>query len=212
MNSIRLAIIDDHQVVLDGLQAMFNGYPGISIVLATTQQDELLSHLQNHEVDVALVDIQMPEINGIELCTRILKTDNSVRILAFSSFDDTHFVKQMLRKGALGYLLKNAARDVLIDAVTSVSRGERYVDEFLQKQILDESLTGERRSMYEIPLTKREREVLKLIGEENTNQEIADKLFLSLRTVETHRSNLSQKLGAKNAVSLVKEAIKRGLV
>lgn len=117
-----------------------------------------------------------------------------------------------MRRGAKGYVLKNASRETLIEAINRVRRGEEFIHEDIQKLIVQESITGQRRSMYEIPLTKREKEILKLIAEEHTNQEIADKLFLSLRTVETHRSNLSQKLEAKNTASLVKEAIRRGLI
>src|SRR5690606_16228586 len=115
-------------------------------------------------------------------------------------------------KGAMGYVLKNASRQTLVDAITSVYNGNEYIDDTIQKAIVRESVTGQRRSMFEIPLTKREKEVLKLIAEEYTNQEIADNLSLSRRTSGTHRANLSRKLGAKNTASLVKEASKRGLI
>jgi DNA-binding NarL/FixJ family response regulator len=117
-----------------------------------------------------------------------------------------------LRNGASGYLLKNAGKATLLKAIDAVQRGNTYIDESLKNNLLEESLTGRRRSMFEIPLTKREKEILKLIAEEHTNQEIADKLFVSLRTVEAHRLNLTQKLGVKNTAGLVKEAMKRGLI
>jgi DNA-binding NarL/FixJ family response regulator len=212
MNTVKLAIIDDHQVVINGLIAMFSETAGLQVDFTTTSSQALINYLQTAEPDVILIDIQMPEINGVDLTKLILKQRRPVKIIAFSSFDDTHFVRQMLRSGAMGYVLKNADQPTLLKAIQVVSNGEEFIDEAIKKKMIQETITGQRRSMYEIPLTKREKEVLKLIAEENSNQEIADKLFLSLRTVETHRFNLTQKLDAKNTATLVKEAIKRGLI
>jgi len=136
----------------------------------------------------------------------------SIKIIAFSSFDDTHYIKQIIRSGASGYLLKNADQQTILSAINSVMNGEEYIDESIKKILIQESISGQRRSLFDIPLTKREKEILKLIADGNSNQEVADKLFISLRTVETHRFNLTQKLDVKNAAGLVKEAIKRGLV
>jgi DNA-binding NarL/FixJ family response regulator len=212
MSKISLAVVDDHQVVIDGLLTMLSGYPELDVVYTTTESQDFLAYVATAQVDIVLLDINMPELDGLELCSRILATRRDIKVIAFSSFDDTNYVKQILRKGAMGYVLKNASRQTLVDAITSVYNGNEYIDDTIQKAIVRESVTGQRRSMFEIPLTKREKEVLKLIAEEYTNQEIADNLFLSLRTIETHRANLSQKLGAKNTASLVKEAIKRGLI
>lgn len=212
MSKISLAVVDDHQVVIDGLLTMLSGYPELDVVYTTTESQDFLTYVATAQVDIVLLDINMPELDGLELCGRILATRRDIKVIAFSSFDDTNYVKQILRKGAMGYVLKNASRQTLVDAITSVYNGNEYIDDTIQKAIVRESVTGQRRSMFEIPLTKREKEVLKLIAEEYTNQEIADNLFLSLRTIETHRANLSQKLGAKNTASLVKEAIKRGLI
>lgn len=212
MSKISLAVVDDHQVVIDGLLTMLSGYPELDVVYTTTESQDFLTYVAAAQVDIVLLDINMPELDGLELCSRILATRRDIKVIAFSSFDDTNYVKQILRKGAMGYVLKNASRQTLVDAITSVYNGNEYIDDTIQKAIVRESVTGQRRSMFEIPLTKREKEVLKLIAEEYTNQEIADNLFLSLRTIETHRANLSQKLGAKNTASLVKEAIKRGLI
>lgn len=212
MSKISLAVVDDHQVVIDGLLTMLSGYPELDVVYTTTESQDFLTYVATAQVDIVLLDINMPELDGLELCSRILATRRDIKVIAFSSFDDTNYVKQILRKGAMGYVLKNASRQTLVDAITSVYNGNEYIDDTIQKAIVRESVTGQRRSMFEIPLTKREKEVLKLIAEEYTNQEIADNLFLSLRTIETHRANLSQKLGAKNTASLVKEAIKRGLI
>ena len=212
MNVIPIAVVDDHQVVINGLKAMFSGIPEVEVVYSTTSGNALLEWLKNETPAVILLDIQMPEINGIDLCKQVKKNFPSIKIIAFSSFDDTHYIKQIIRSGASGYLLKNADQQTILSAINSVMNGEEYIDESIKKILIQESISGQRRSLFDIPLTKREKEILKLIADGNSNQEVADKLFISLRTVETHRFNLTQKLDVKNAAGLVKEAIKRGLV
>jgi DNA-binding NarL/FixJ family response regulator len=212
METINVAVIDDHQVVINGLAAMLASRHDVRIVYTTTDAEELQNFLSRNETDVLLMDIQMPGIGGIELCKLVLKKTPEVKIIAFSSFDDSHFVKQVMRNGASGYLLKNTDSETLVAAIQAVVNGEEFIDESIRKILLHESLKGQRRSIFDIPLTKREKEILKHVAEGLSNQEIADKLFISMRTVETHRLNLSQKLAAKNTASLVREAIKRGLI
>ncbi|MGX1640922.1 response regulator [Sphingobacterium sp. NPDC055431] len=212
MENIKLAIIDDHKVVLDGLISMLSSEQRIQVVLAVQTADELNNKLQESSPDILLMDIQMPGISGIDLAYSVLKTYPELRIIAFSSFDESHYIKQILRNGAKGYLLKNADRQTIIEAIFQVAEGENYIDERLKSSLLQESIFGHKRSMHDIPLTNRETEILRLIAEEFTNQEIAEKLFIGLRTVETHRLNLNQKLGVKTSAGLVKQAIKRGLI
>jgi len=212
MNKIRLAIIDDHAVVLDGLRTMLNAFENLDVVHTTQSGKELLEYFENNSTDVLLMDIQMPEISGIDLCKQITKLHEGVKVIAFSSFDDSNYVKQIFRSGAKGYLLKNSDKQTILKAIETVVQGGEYMDDTIQKILLQESITGHRRSIFEVPLTKREKEILKLIAEGCSSQEIADKLFISLRTVETHRLNINQKLDVKNTAGLVKEAIKRGLI
>lgn len=212
MSKINVAIVDDHEVVINGLRAMLLGAPDITVTFSTTNADVLLNKLPEILVDVLLLDIQMPVIDGLEVCKLITRSFPGIRIVAFSSFDDTHYIRKIMRNGAVGYLLKNTSRETILTAISTVMTGEQFIDETMQKMLIHEGITGQRRSIYEIPLTKREKEILKMVAEESSNQEIADKLFISLRTVESHRANLNQKLGAKNTVSLVLEAIKRGLI
>lgn len=212
MDTIKIAIIDDHEVVINGLKAMLCSQEDLEIVYTTTEGSDLLNTLVTVQPDVILMDIQMPEISGIDLCKQVLKQHPGIKVIAFSSFDDTHYIRQVLRNGASGYVLKNTDQKTLVTAIRTVMDGEEFIDETIKKLLLHESITGQRRSIFEIPLTKREKEILKLIAEEHTNQQIADQLYISLRTVETHRLNITQKLGVKNAAGLVKEAIKRGLV
>ena len=212
MDPIKVAIIDDHEVVINGLTAMFAGREDIKILYTTTNPDDLLTYLSANPMDVVLMDIQMPQISGIDLCKLVGKKHPDLKILAFSSFDDSHYIRQIIRNGAAGYVLKNADKETLAKAIQTVWEGNEFLDDNIKRILIQESITGQRRSLFDIPLTKREKEILKLIAEELSNQQISDRLFISLRTVETHRLNLSQKLGAKNTAGLVKEAIRRGLI
>ncbi len=212
MNKIRLAIIDDHAVVLDGLKAMLNAFENLEVIYTTQSGQALLEYFQTDVPDVLLMDIQMPEINGIDLCKQVLQQHDDIKIIAFSSFDDSNYVKQIFRSGAKGYLLKNSDKHTIVNAIETVMLGDEYMDDTIKKILLQESITGQRRSIFEIPLTKREKEIVKLVAEGLSSQEIADKLFISLRTVETHRLNINQKLDVKNTAGLVKEAMKRGLI
>lgn len=212
MNKIHLAIIDDHAVVIDGLKTMLDTYEHLQVVYTTQSGAQLLEYLRSASIDVLLMDIQMPEINGIDLCKQILRQFSNIRVIAFSSFDDSNYVKQIIRNGAKGYLLKNSDKQTIVQAIETVMNGEEYMDETIKRIIVQESISGQRRSIYEVPLTKREKEILKLIAEGFSSQQIADKLFISLRTVETHRLNINQKLDVKNTAGLVNEAIKRGLI
>lgn len=212
MSAIRIAIIDDHQVVLDGLNGMLANYRQFTIVCATRNREELLQQVSSGQIDIVLMDIQMPEFSGIELCKQITRLYPATKIIAFSSFDDSNYVKQMFRSGAKGYLLKNSEKESIVQAIESVAAGQEYMDEMIKEILLQETLSGQRRSIFDIPLTKRENEILKLIAEGLSSQEMADKLFVSLRTIESHRLNINQKLGAKNTAGLLKEAHKRGLV
>jgi DNA-binding NarL/FixJ family response regulator len=209
---IKVAITDDHLLVINGIKTMLAPYAHISIVYDTTDPTTLIPALAETPADVLLLDIQMPAIDGMELCKQVHKHYPDIKVIAVSSFTDTRYIKQMLRNGAAGYLLKNTDPVTLLNAIEKVYEGEQFLDEGLKQDLLNEALTGSKRSAYEIPLTRREKEILKLIAEEHSNQEIADILFISLRTVETHRLNLTQKLAVKNTAGLVKEAIRRGLL
>lgn len=212
MEVIKLAIVDDHEVVINGLKAMFANFNEIEVVFSATHGSALFDYLKEQQPNVILLDIQMPDMNGIDICKQVHRLYPQIKMIAFSSFDDTHYIKQIIRSGASGYLLKNADQQTVLAAIRQVMNGGEYIDESIKKILIQESISGQRRSMFDIPLTKREKEILKLIADGLSNQEIADQLFISLRTVETHRFNLTQKLDVKNAAGLVKEAIKRGLV
>ena len=209
---VSVAIADDHLLVVNGLQAMMAKNEGLSVAFASTSGDDLLNNLKHTQPDVLLLDIQMPDMNGIELCKIIHQKYPDIRIIALSNFDQSSYVKQMVRNGAKGYLLKNIDHKTLVRAIETVVQNKSFIQEEIQHQMLNEVLSGEKRTPQGIALTKRETEILELIAKELTNQQIADQLFISVRTVETHRINLTQKLGVHNTAGLVKEAYKRGLV
>lgn len=209
---LQIGITDDHLVVLNGLKSMLKQVPGLELVFACTDGHSLLQELEKVQPDVLLLDIQLPDIPGTELCRKVVKQYPAVKVIALTSHDDSHFVRQALRNGASGYLLKNTDLTTLHQAITAVHEGGRHIDNQIQQNLVHEAITGQRISNNDIPLTKREKEILVLIAEELSNQEIADKLFISLRTAENHRFNITRKLGAKNTAGLVKEAIRRGLI
>jgi DNA-binding NarL/FixJ family response regulator len=205
---IRVAITDDQQIILNGLQKILAEARDIELLGAFTHGDDLLHALPQLRPDVILLDIYMPGKNGIELAAIISKDYPETRIIALTNVDIIPQVKKMLQNGAAGYLLKDAAPEIIVEAIRKVADGEKYLYADLQRQIMNNLF--EPRSSHVI--TRREKEILHLIVDEHTNQEIADKLFLSLRTVENHRNNLLQKLKVKNTAGLVKAAISQGLV
>lgn len=209
---IRIAITDDHLLVIGGLRAMLESSQQYTILFAVTNGEQLLAALQEEQPDVLLLDIQLPGQSGIELCKIINRQYPLMKIIALTNFEESHYVKQMMRNGAHGYLLKNTDQQSLYRAIETVVGGQQFIDPQIQKNMMEEMLTGKKRNLQEVILTKREEEILAMVAKEHTNQEIADALFISLRTVQTHRLNITQKLGAKNTASLVNEAHKRGLI
>ncbi|AHM62678.1 response regulator containing a CheY-like receiver domain and an HTH DNA-binding domain [Flammeovirgaceae bacterium 311] len=209
---IRIAITDDHLLVIGGLKAMLESNEQFKVLFAVTNGEQLLKALQEQQPDVLLLDIQMPGQSGIELCKIITQQYPYIKVIALTNFEESHYVKQMMRNGAWGYLLKNTDQQSLYRAIDTVIGGQQYIDQQIQKNMMEEMLTGKKRNLHEVLLTKREEEILAMVAKEHTNQEIADTLFISLRTVQTHRLNITQKLGAKNTASLVNEAHKRGLI
>lgn len=208
---LKIAIADDHELIIRGFESMLQAFTDCTLLFTAINGERLLHELEQQQPDILLLDIQMPGQSGIDLCKRITSTYPAVRIMALTNLEETHYVKKMLRNGASGYLLKSADPATLLKAIDTLAKGEQFIDERLQKMLLAESITGKRKST-QVLLTRRETEILRLIAEEYTNQEIADKLFISLRTVETHRLNISQKLDVKNTAGLVREAYLRNLV
>ncbi|WP_293301248.1 response regulator transcription factor [Pedobacter sp. UBA4863] len=206
----QLAIADDHQLIISGLKTILSDCTQVEIIFTTTSAKTLLEQLENTLPEVLLLDIEFPDGDGITLCKTIKAKYPHIKIVALTNHEETVYVKKMMRNGADGYILKGADKNLLLEAINTVTNNVQFIDQAIKKNILEETLLG-KKSASKIKLTKRENEILALIANEYSNQEIADKLFLSVRTVEAHRLSLSQKLNVKNIVGLVKEAYLRGL-
>ncbi len=211
---IKVAITDDHLIVVDGLCNALKNDPELRIVGCYYNGAQLLQGIRQQVPDVLLLDLQLPDKNGKELVPLLLRDYPKLRILILSGLDAPPYIKEMIKKGCRGYLLKaTASQALLISAVKQVYAGELFLEPGLKEQLLQDMLNNSRRVNKINPrITQREKEILRLICKEYSNQEIADKLFVSLRTIETHRYNLFQKLEVKNTVGLVRIAEQMGLL
>ena len=205
---INVSIVDDQVIILNGLQKILADAKQINVTSVFNNGDELLESLEKSRPDVLLLDIQMPGKSGIELAGIISKKYPVIKMIALTNVDVLTQMKQMLQKGCLGYLLKDVSPEILIKAIETVYEGEQFLHEEFKIQLLKSLTSPDSKQL----VTRREKEILKLIVEEHTNQDIAGKLFLSLRTVENHRNNLLQKLNVKNTAGLVKIALQEGLI
>ncbi|MFK7814058.1 MAG: response regulator [Maribacter sp.] len=209
---ITIAITDDHQMVTQGIETMLKYESDMVISYKYNSVASTLEGLSNHQPDILLLDINLPDGNGIDLCKKLTGLYSKLKIIALSSFSEITFVKRILGNGASGYLLKNTSREELITAFKTVLDGGQYLQSDIQKKLLQSSLGQKKNASFIPKLTRREKEVLTAISEELTTQEIAEQLFISVKTVETHRMNLISKLSARNSVGLVKIAMEKGLL
>jgi len=208
----KIAITDDHNMVLEGIQAMLKNTKEIAIVGLYNSGSETLEGVVKHKPDVLLLDINLPDVSGIELCKELKTKHKNLKIIAISNYDEVSFIKRMLSSGADGYLLKNTDKLELLTAFKTVLNDERYLQRDVEKKLLDQSIGKKNINNLLVKLTRREKEVLQAIAEELTTQEISEKLFISIKTVETHRMNIMSKLGAKNSVGIIKAAIENNLL
>lgn len=198
-----MLIIDDHPVVQEGLKSLLHDKPEIELSGCFALGLEALSFLEHNSVDVILLDISLPDINGIELCKRIKQLDKEVKILGLSNYSERSMIMQMLQNGANGYILKNASAEELLQAIRQVLNNRIILSQDVQKALAS-PVTKE---FIDTPqLTRREKEILQLIADGLTTSEIASRLIISPLTVETHRKNLMQKFKVNNAAAMIKAA------
>ncbi len=210
---IKLFIIDDHPIVIQGIQNAVKQEEDIEITGAALSASEAINWLESNEADIVILDIGLPDMDGIDLCKFLTKNFPGIKIIGLTTFGQVSFITSLLRNGAKGYLYKNTSERELIEAIRIVFDGDQYLSkEVNEKLIAKAARTLSKRESFIPKLTRREKEILDLIMAENTTQEIANVLHLSVSTVETHRMNLCAKLGARNLAGLVKNAIKLGLV
>lgn len=211
---IRIMIADDHRVFRDGIISILENIDDMKVVAEAKDGREVLDHIAEAAPDVLLLDISMGEVNGIETASILHQNYPAVKILALSMHHESSYIVRMLEAGAAGFLLKDSGSRELVNAIRTVAEGDTYYSKQVSAAIVEHltNRTKGKEKKVDIPLTRREQEVLRLISEEYSNAEIADQLFISIRTVDTHRRNLLEKLGAKNTAGLVKSAIKMGII
>jgi len=202
---IKVFIVDDHYMVIEGIRSMLQPLNQVEWMGHATNAKSCMAFLQNQTPDIILMDINLPDKNGVELCKEVMTYFPEVKVLGLSTFNQLSFIEKMMENGASGYLLKNAVGEEIIEAISTVMNGENYFSN-------DVSNLLEVKNQTYPSITRREKEVLLLIAEGLTNQQIADKIFVSVTTVETHRKNLLMKLEAKNTAELVRLAFKYALL
>ncbi|MBP6430364.1 MAG: response regulator transcription factor [Ferruginibacter sp.] len=208
MSTIKVYIVDDHLLIIEGIIALLQNEKQIEVVGFASNANNCLQFLNSTKVDVLITDINMPEISGIELCKKVKAQHPSTNVIALSTYSEGAFISKMLDSGASGYLLKNAAKAEIIEAIEIAHNGKQYLPFDVQKIYTS---TLEKQSQTPL-LTKREKEILKLIADGFTNPQISEKLFISIDTVDTHRKNLHTKLNVKNTALLIRRAIENNLL
>lgn len=217
MKKIKVLLVDDHQIVRDGIKALIEDDPSIEIIGEAASGDELEAILSKDRPDIILLDINLPDTTGIELTKKICEQDPDIRILILSMHMSEEFICNAIEAGAKGYLPKTTSQDELINAIKKIDQGGEYynndVSEILLKSYIKKTQNAAKNKQEkQISLTRRENEILKLFAEGLSNQEIADRLFISIRTVESHKNNIMQKLELKSTVELVKYAIRNNII
>ncbi|HLF33597.1 MAG TPA: response regulator transcription factor [Cyclobacteriaceae bacterium] len=212
MNKINLLLVDDHNMVREGLKSIFENDVQYNIAAEAVNGIEAIKTLKDTKVDIVLTDISMPGMDGVELTKAIKKNNPDQKVIALTMMGESQHIRQMLKAGVSGYLLKNCGSTELKKAIQKVMGGETYFSPEVS-QIIMNDLTGKHASRMatEYELSEREKEVLHLIVKEYSNQEIADTLFISTRTVDAHKRNLLDKTGSKNIAGLVLYAIEKRL-
>ena len=211
MSDTRVLIVDDHAVVRAGLRLVLEAAEGIEPVGEAGSGREAIFEARSLKPEVILLDVLMPDQSGLDVIPALLKENPDTKILVLSMQDDPHYVREALGAGASGYVLKEAADSELVAAIREVAGGGRYVHPELGARLVDAE-TQERRKAEEDPLSERESEVLRLLALGHTNQEIAKQLYISVRTAETHRAHIMQKLRLSSRAELVRYALTEGLL
>jgi len=213
---IRVLIVDDHQLMIEGLRSLLEYEDDIQFVAGRNSMAETLSFLENNEIDVVLMDINMPGGSGIEATAKIKALYPSVKVIALTMHDDISIITRMIQSGASGFVLKRTNMNEVVEAIRTVHNNAKYLSKNTQQIIMDN--LGSPVDLHETgedtrpTLSAREIEVLRLVAKEYSNEEIADKLFISERTVEAHRRNIFIKTKTKTIVGLIKYAISKGLI
>jgi len=212
---IRVLVADDHAIIREGLSVMLGNQPDMEVVGIAANGREAIRLVDEQEPDVAVMDISMPELNGIEAIQQMLPRHPHIQVIVLSIHETKPYVYRALKAGAMGYLIKETAGLEVVDAVRTVHRGERYLSQHIADLLTNESSPRLDSSVDINPLdalSMREREILQLVAESKTSQEIAEKLSISPKTVDTYRSRLMHKIGVDDVAGLVRFAIQHGVI
>lgn len=214
MANIKILLADDHDIVRDGIRMLLEDEVGFKIAAEAENGKEAIKACKEHDIDLIIMDINMPEMNGIEATEKIKESFPEIKVLALTMMDEDQHIRDMIEAGASGYILKSSGKIELVDAITTILDGQHYFSNDATKSVMMDLVKGTTKKDSTDPgnITDREKEVLELIVKQYTNQEIAEELHISTRTVDAHRRNLLQKTDAKNTAGLVTYAIKHDLV
>ncbi len=212
--TIKILVVDDHEVVRTGIRTLLKDKPELEVVGEAENGQIALNYLENNDVDLVIMDINMPVMDGIQATEAIIARYPDARVLGLTMLNEEHHIRQMLKAGAYGYILKNSGQNELLAAIDNISKGKHYFSKEATHVIMMDMMSDKvkEKKVENVYLTDREKDVLKLIALEHTNQEIADKLFISVRTVDAHRRNLLQKIGARNAAGLAIYALNNNVL
>ncbi len=216
MDKIKILLADDHQMFLDGLSALLSQIDYVKIVAAVNDGAQLCEKLKTTKGDLVILDLHMPVIGGLEATKMIKKLYPSVKILGLTMDNELDAIQAMMEAGASGYILKNTGKAELELAILQVMKGENYLSQSISSRLAQSLFLKKKAIAEEVSeldmLTERETEVLKMVALENSNVEIAEKLYISPKTVETHRKNLMKKIGARNSLGVYKFALKHKMI
>ena len=206
---MKILLVDDHAIVADGLEMLLQAVEGFEVVKKLTTGDFALAYLKQFPIDIMITDYAMPDMDGVTLVKQAKTAHPTLKIIVLTMHDEVTMIREMLNAGVDGYVLKKYAQQEIVNAIETVNNGRQYFSNEVNKALLSALLPEE---MPENRVTEREMEVLKLLAKEFTSKQIAEQLFISERTVETHRKNLMRKTGAHNAIGLVRYAYEKKLL
>ncbi|MCW8896959.1 MAG: response regulator transcription factor [Flavobacteriales bacterium] len=215
MDPIRILLTDDHLIIRNGIKQMLKRHKQFKVVAEAGSGIEAINYLDKNynDIDVVLMDIDMPEMNGIDATKVITNSFENIKVLVLSVHNEEPYIKSVIDAGASGYALKDADTSEIVSAIESIASGKKYFSSEVSNIMIDSLMNKQKEQTIETDgLTEREVDVIKLVASGATNKEVSDKLFISSRTVETHRRNIMDKLGLNNLAELIKYAIKKGYV
>lgn len=214
MNKITILIADDHEIIHNGIGDILKTISNYEIIAHAFTGEEAIEKALKFMPNIVFMDISMPKMSGIDAIKQIKAKNTSIKIIALTQHDENEYIQQVIKAGGDGYLLKNSKKDEFIEAIETVLKNKRYLSYEVSELLINSSLSSENKpdDSEIIHLTNREIEIIQKIADDKSNQEIADELFISLRTVETHRRNLMQKLKVNSVVALIRWALKHNVI